>query len=76
MTPHPHAEPWPLDYPAYGRELTEATAATRHPRLWATIGRDFGDLPLARRLRLAELVAGVCGACRDAEAACRCWDRG
>ena len=65
-----------ITYPAYGRELPPAALIARHARLWVTINRDFGDLPLARRLQLADLVRGVCGACHDAEPDCRCWDRG
>ena len=47
--------------------------AVAFPRLWATVERDFGDLPLARRLQIAALATrAICGTCRDAETTCMC----
>ena len=53
-------------------KLTLASIRPEYQSLWSTIQRDFSHLSLEDRDRIASLVVGTCGECKDEGPGCYC----
>ena len=42
--------------------------------LFETINEEFSHLGDADKIKIAQLVTGVCGTCHDASSGCQCWN--
>ncbi len=53
---------------------TEYDIKQQYPFLYEKIREEFPHLSEEDKVKIAQLVTGVCGTCRDAPSGCHCWN--